>query len=266
MTLLAALRRGLILLGCCALGGGCFLDSDGPVDEKKEPHFVAGRGRVNSMDYRGAIESFEKALEVNPRSASAHFELGWLLEEKEKDYAGAIYHYERFLKLRPKDEKLDQLRQRIINCKQDLVRTVSIGPLDPKLKAELDRLNKQVDSLTAQLAQATQRLVPPAKTNTVAETVVPPAPIPVPAPAPTGTNRLASAQKNLANASGGTLTSAVPVTPVSPTAKTHTIKSGDTPAALARKYGISLNALMAANPSLDPKKLRIGQVINVPAK
>ena len=156
------------------------------------------------------------------------------------------------------------MSQRILNCKQDLVRTVSIGPLDPKLKAEMDRLSKQVESLTAQLAQATQRPTPPGKTNTVIEaaTVSPPIPVPV----PVVTNRLASAQKNLANASGGSTTSAIPVNPVTAAAKTHTIKSGDTPAAIARKYGFSLNALMSANPALDPKKLRIGQVINLPAK
>ena len=41
------------------------------------------------MDYKGAIESFSKALEVNPRSAKAHFELGWLYEEKDPDPAAA---------------------------------------------------------------------------------------------------------------------------------------------------------------------------------
>jgi hypothetical protein len=31
------------------------------------------------MDYRGAIECFDEALVANPHSASAHFELGWLV-------------------------------------------------------------------------------------------------------------------------------------------------------------------------------------------
>ena len=33
-------------------------------DEEKNPHFLAGKSRVNSMDYQGAIGSFEKALDT----------------------------------------------------------------------------------------------------------------------------------------------------------------------------------------------------------
>src|SRR5689334_6685174 len=93
---------------CCAIAcllalglSGCFQAGDGQLDEQKEPHFLSGKNRVNGMDYPGAIESFEKALEVNPHSASAHFELAWLCEDKVGDPAAAIYHYERFLKYTP---------------------------------------------------------------------------------------------------------------------------------------------------------------------
>ena len=260
-----ALRRTMILLGCCLLFGGCFSDGDTPVDEQKDPHYLAGRSRVAGMDYRGAVESFEKALEANPRSASAHFELGWLLEEKEpKDFAAAIYHYDHFLKLRPHDDKAEQLRQHIINCKQELARTVSLGPVNQQVQRELDRLNaenvhlaKQVETLTAQLTQAALKPAPPPKTN--ATVVVPP---PLAAP----TNRLASAPKRPLTNSGGATNSAVSSSTTNSASKSHTVKSGDTPAAIARKYGVSLSALMSANPGLDPKKLRIGQAITVPVK
>ena len=46
---------------------------------------------------------------------------------------------------------------------------------------------------------------------------------------------------------------------------TYTLKSGDTPVSVARKYGIKLEALLATNPGLDPKRLKIGQVLNIPA-
>ena len=38
----------------------------------------------------------------------------------------------------------------------------------------------------------------------------------------------------------------------------------ETLAAIARKYGISLNSLVAANPGLNPKKMRVGQTLNLP--
>jgi LysM repeat protein len=48
-------------------------------------------------------------------------------------------------------------------------------------------------------------------------------------------------------------------------ASTYTIQSGDTFAKIANQMGVSLDALLNANTDADPRRLRIGQVINVPA-
>jgi LysM repeat protein len=45
--------------------------------------------------------------------------------------------------------------------------------------------------------------------------------------------------------------------------RTHMVAAHETFAAIARKYGINLNALITANPGINPKKLRVGQVINL---
>ncbi|MGB0744044.1 MAG: LysM peptidoglycan-binding domain-containing protein [Opitutales bacterium] len=50
----------------------------------------------------------------------------------------------------------------------------------------------------------------------------------------------------------------------SPAPSTYTITSGDTFARIATKLGVSLQALLDANPGADPRRLAIGQVINVP--
>jgi LysM repeat protein len=34
---------------------------------------------------------------------------------------------------------------------------------------------------------------------------------------------------------------------------------------IARRYGVKLDALMAANPKLDPRRLQIGQAVIIPA-
>ena len=45
----------------------------------------------------------------------------------------------------------------------------------------------------------------------------------------------------------------------------HKIAKGDTLATVAKKHGVSLKALEAANPGVDSRKLKIGQMIKIPA-
>lgn len=59
----------------------------------------------------------------------------------------------------------------------------------------------------------------------------------------------------------------IPVTPTGPCpgGYLYTIKAGDTVYGISRRAGIVPQALLAANPGLDPYRLRIGQRICVPA-
>ena len=59
---------------------------------------------------------------------------------------------------------------------------------------------------------------------------------------------------------------ATPVPPVVvPSAQEHVIVKGDTYSDLAKKYSVSVKAIESANPGVDPKKLKLGQKINIPA-
>src|SRR5579859_7518021 len=141
------LRSTFVLLIGIALAG-CFPTALSQSDEEREPHFLAGKSRVSSLDYRGAIESFEKALEANPQSSAAHFELACLFDEKEVDPAAAIYHYEHYLKLRPSAENAEVVKQRILTCKQELARTVVLGPVTEKVQKEMDQVAQENKRLT----------------------------------------------------------------------------------------------------------------------
>ena len=91
-----------------------------------------------------------------------------------------------------------------------------------------------------------------------------------PKPQPQGTSSLPDDMTQPAPVANTPITPAKPATvksapaKVSP-ARTHTVAAGETLAAIARKHGVSLNALESANPSINPKKLRVGQVLNLPA-
>lgn len=47
---------------------------------------------------------------------------------------------------------------------------------------------------------------------------------------------------------------------------TYTVAAGDSPAAIARKFGIRLDALLAENPGLEPTRMRVGQKIRIPRR
>ena len=46
---------------------------------------------------------------------------------------------------------------------------------------------------------------------------------------------------------------------------THTVQSGETLYGISRKYGISLSLLLESNPAMDPYRLQIGTVLQIPA-
>ena len=227
---------------------GCAPSGQTQSDEEKEPHYVLGKGRVNAMDFRGAIEAFESSLEANPHSASAHYELGWLYDEKEPDPVAAIYHYQQYLKLCPGADNAEVIKQRIYSCKQQLAADVTPLSSAPAAQKQLDQLAEQSRQLqdevnkwrayyASQLAAAkTNSPTPP--NNAVVQ--------PTPAGQP-GANT---------SRSGNTTTTVRP--------RTHTVVAGETAAGIARKSGVKLSALQAANPDMNPSRIRVGQVLNIP--
>lgn len=236
---------------------GCHPGAIGSGDEQKDPYFLAGKNRLQERNYQGAIDMFEKALDVNPRSASAHFELGILYEQQQGDYPAALYHYQRAVTLRPELLSADLARQRIQECKRELAKTI-VQPLSAQnLQRDVDTLRAENQLLKQQL-QAWQNYYagrgvmpsnvaqlptnpPPQLTPTkaVAQNEVPP-----PVISRTETTLRASLAPN--------------------SNRTHTVVPGETPASIARKYNMKLSTLQTANPSMDSKRLRPGQMLLIP--
>jgi LysM repeat protein len=48
--------------------------------------------------------------------------------------------------------------------------------------------------------------------------------------------------------------------------ETYTVKSGDTMSKIAKANGVSLKALEAANPNVEPSKIKVGQKLKLPVK
>src|SRR5882724_7687013 len=135
----------------CLAVAGCSPSAQSRLGEEKEPHYVLGRSRVNAMDYQGAVDAFEESLEVNPRSAAAHFELGWLYEQKVPDPAAAIFHYQRYLKLNPNASDAALIKQHIDACKQQLAADVLALPSASATQQQLEKLVEQNRQLQDEL-------------------------------------------------------------------------------------------------------------------
>ena len=259
MKFLVWLFRFMLAIVVCASLNGCMPPGQSQMDDEKEPHFIEGKRAVNSMDYNGAIDEFEKAVEANPRNASAHFELGWLYEEKatEPDPAAAIYHYQQFLKLRPTADTAEAVKQRIVNCKQDLAKAVLPLPSAPGIQHDMEQLIEENKQLRAEVEQ--WRAYYQTQTNRQAQASAPvqqaqpvqsaPAVSNPPASNPVRSNE-ATARNSSPRSSG----------------RTYKVQGGDTLAAISRKFNVRLEALAAANPGLDARRLKVGQTVNIPGR
>jgi tetratricopeptide (TPR) repeat protein len=250
-------QRALLLAFCASLSG-CLPSGRGLLDEEKEAYFVQGKSRVNSLDYKGAIESFEKALEANPGSALAHFELACLFEKRQTDPAAAIYHYSQYLRLRPKPENTEIVNEHVMACKQELARTVSLGPVSERQQRELEQLAEENKRLRQDLEKwrAYANHLQTLTNGACAPVLVRPEPstsstAPRPQPAPRSEAVVSGA------VSSGRSTTA--------NSRAHTIQAGETPTTIAKRYGVRVQALMAANPRLDARRLHPGQTLTLPS-
>ncbi|MCL4785809.1 MAG: LysM peptidoglycan-binding domain-containing protein [Verrucomicrobia bacterium] len=257
MTVTPRIRDSLLVVLCSMMLSGCFPSQRAQMNEEKEPHFLSGRSLVNAMDYPGAIKAFGKALEVNPRSGAAHFELGWLYAEKVGDPASAIYHYQRYLELRPGAENAETVGQHVFRLKQELAKAVLPMPSTPGIQRDFE-----------QLAAENRRLQEELQTLRAAYAIL-------------KANAQSSGSDPISQRSA-TLQESRATTPASPTTsqaavpghasaasmqatRTHKVQSGETPYSIARRYGVKVNALLSANPGLNPQRMQVGQVLNVPA-
>jgi LysM repeat protein len=261
--LLRPWSSAIYLLFCLGLSG-CYLGGEGTADEQKNPYFLAGKERLAGRDYKGAIEAFEKALETNPHSAQAHFELGVLYEQhsdqKEEDYVAAMFHYQQTIKLRPNDYPADNARQRVAYCKRELVKAESLAPVAQNLMREREKLQEENHLLRKQL-EASQLLA--ANRGTPTRT-------PSPSVDSGATPAPAHANSTASNNRPSDLSSPVErVTPLPPTTgvagRTHAVKPGETLYSISKLYHVTLQALMSANPTLEPKRMKVGLVLNIPS-
>jgi LysM repeat protein len=247
-------------------GGGCGRFTTSSVDEEKEVHYLAGKNRLYSHDYRGAKEAFEQALLVIPKSAAAHLELGLLNYEQFGDHAEAIHHFERMLRFSPDHPVADRIKDQIQVCKLALASEVTLPPVNKRIESEMKRLITENDGLTNLVNQLKGQIGQ--LKNSLARAAI---------PTPGGTQ--GAGVKQPSSSVGRSSTPAreprvtetpsrreapAPATRQARMHLKHVLKSGETFYSLARRYRLNFKAIQKVNPGLRPTALKIGQVVNIP--
>ncbi len=201
----------------------------------------------SAYDYKAAAEAYEKALQIDPNLAKAHFELGLLYDNDLEDPVSAVYHYQHYKKLTADSkEKKAFINPRITRCKRELAKGVSLAPVtqdiqkhlqsvkqeNTALKKERDKLLERVNQLEDKLRQAKaqiERLKAGPGAGTGVEV----------------------------SESGGSHGSGSEF-------GYHTVKRNETMYQIKEQYGITLKQLMEANPNVNPRRMRKGTRLKIP--
>jgi len=290
VKLFDVVRAGVWLLGLGWLCGCLPLpDQD---SEEKNPLIVDARAKKTAYNFQGAVASLEKALEGNPRLALAHWELGLLFCQQVPDPAAAIYHFQKLLKLRPDWRHAETARQKIKDCQIELAKNVPLGPQVPAIQQQFDllvskvhetereanrlrttnqTLRLQLQQAFAEYSQLRSRWEAYAAwvSNNMARATSPPdgrsnALALVPS-TPDGTGASAPRATPPGQRVEGSRAASSPPGTAASSSRLHTVRSGETLMRIAQRYGVKLQTVISANPTISPNRLRPGQVVRIPA-
>jgi len=252
-----ALGFSLILWAGCRPGGNAA--------EESNQNIQTGLDYQAAKLYPQAEKAFLRALQNHPNSAEAHKRLGLLYFQDMKDYVGALYHLDRYSKLRADDKAYKHVTDA---CMQEIATQVPLGDITSRLRREATdvarknqqlqeentRLQRRIDELTLQREPLGQRTTRPYESDAT-----------VRSQAVTRAEGVVPQLRDITLPGTGTrgTTSAPPGRAVS-TRRTHRIQPGDTIYSVGRRYNLEPSAILRANPTIDPRNLQIGQVIQLP--
>ena len=248
---------------------------------------MQGESWIIQRDPQKAVASFERALEVNPQNYYAHERLSDL-HFNQSEFPSAYYHLQRYLKL-SKDtnyvlvQRLNLAGLRLAQQYADQIGRVQTQSDSDVWKQRYLEASNQVQTLSHQLAQLNATVAAQSRTQIiqapppqiVAEPVVQTPPVTnrvlQTRTAPATTSRRATEADHSPTANIATTTfhvgapsTTTPAVPAAP--KKHAVKAGETPATIAKHYGVTLKQLMTANPNLDARRMKVGMELNIPVK
>lgn len=262
-----SVRPPLALLLCVLFAGaGCDQLRPGDTDERREANFQAAYNLGLQGLADDAIKAFYRALEANPHNATAHRELGQIYYERKHDFIMAIYHLRRCQQIKTARNDRDandySVEETIKQSKLQLAIEFNGQIGRQQAQSQVDDLKRRNGELEATIARLSQQLGRYAQANPGGPAPTSPNQGVAPSKAPNEVQRTETANPNRPGITKPEPIAAKP----SASPRTHVVKSGETPAVIARQYGLTTTQLMAANKGVDARRLRPGQSLSLPEK
>ena len=287
----------IVFAASLALAGCNFANKEeAHYDDSRNPNYKQAQQDLESNNPNGAVADYQAALAADPKLAGAHYELGLIYGDKLADPVGSIYHFKQFLALAPDSDKAGEVKTLIDKQSQAFAASLPNSPAQSsddyaKMQADNAALRKQLDDATHTINQLQLQLTQMGKHHGHLAMEQPSAPPIVPvdstggaatAPAaPDASSTAAQSPTNMATPRAEPVDTNAPDTAATPPAsgtnapastgpsRSYTVVKGDSIWKIARKMypGDTKNGedkIMAANPGVSPKKLKLGQVLVIP--
>ncbi len=262
-----------LTLACILLPGCDWLAQPG-VDARREGNYQDGLRWKEQGRTLQARESFYRALDVNPHNYHAHLQLGDLYRSDGSNQVRSVYHYERYKELASRQAEGGRFRDQsaddgIRNAKVELARQYANTLLNDQRVAELEAIRRTNSLLTQQfnLLQHQNALLSRQVASLTNSLYAAPTPAATPPPvafvAQERTPQPHAPAPQASPAQGPSTPKAATPTPAS---RTHRVAARETFSSIAAQYGVRPAALQAANPRVDARRLKPGQVLVIPQK
>ena len=259
--------------------------------ETDDPYYREGQRLVKVGRDAEALSAFLKVIEKRGEQASAesHLEAGLICLNHIKDPIEAIHHFRKYLELQPNAKQAPGVRGLIDTAKREFARTLPAHPLESQAVSgdqmeEVRKLTRENEDLRAELAQRTAATTQflrssratieandtpasPAAANAIP--LITPAPMPIQAPSigPMITAASVTTQKSMFTPPNSAPRASRAAAPTGSTGRKHTVGPGDTLYNIAKRYGVKMEDVVAANRDVLPSvtaSLRRGAELKIP--
>lgn len=259
----------------CGLLTGCDLWHRTNPDERREANFMAAYNYSLQGSYEEAAAAYYRALEANPNNATAHLDLGFLYQDKLHDYVLSIYHFRRCQQIKRRRHDRDAEDPTIENAVRQAQIQLAIQFASAfghqQTQTQVDDLKRRNAELEATIKELKMHLGQAAQNQETGNgsaadpSAGSPGVVSRPQPNPVGAvtakeTKVPTTPKDSGSRTPPTSRSESTAT----TPKVHVVKSGETLALIARKYGLNVQQLQSANRSVDPRRLKPGQSLVIP--